>query len=114
MNMAVHGLNGRIVSCDEANSFYHYAHNLAGKCDYVMANPPFNVDDVLLDQVKEQPRFTESGIPQNKSKNKKSDVKETVPNANYLWINLCATSLKDSGRAALVMANSASDAGKSE
>lgn len=78
------------------------------------ANPPFNVDDVLLDKVKEQPRFNEYGIPQNKSKNKKSDVKETVPNANYLWINLFATSLKDSGRAALVMANSASDAGNSE
>ena len=44
MNMAVHGLNGRIISGDEANSFYHDAHNLAGKCDYVMANPPFNVD----------------------------------------------------------------------
>ena len=46
MNMAVHGLNGKIVSGDEANSFYHDAHNLAGKCDYVMANPPFNVDKV--------------------------------------------------------------------
>ena len=46
MNMAVHGLNGRIISGDEANSFYHDAHNLAGKCDYVMANPPFNVDKV--------------------------------------------------------------------
>jgi type I restriction enzyme M protein len=44
MNMAVHGLNGRIISGDEANSFYHDAHNLAGKCDYVMANPPFNVE----------------------------------------------------------------------
>ena len=46
MNMAVHGLNGRIVSGDEANSFYHDAFNLAGKCDYVIANPPFNVDKV--------------------------------------------------------------------
>ena len=44
MNMAVHGLNGRIISGDEANSFYHDAHNLAGKCDYVMANSPFNVE----------------------------------------------------------------------
>lgn len=46
MNMAVHGLTGVIKSGDEANSFYHDAHNLNGCCDYVMANPPFNVDKV--------------------------------------------------------------------
>ncbi len=51
MNMAVHGLAGKIVSGDEANSFYHDAHNLVGKCDYVMANPPFNVDKVKSESV---------------------------------------------------------------
>ena len=63
----------------------------------------------------DQQRFNEYGIPQKKSKTKKADEgKETVPNANYLWINLFATSLNDEGRAALVMANSASDARHSE
>jgi type I restriction enzyme M protein len=79
-----------------------------------MANPPFNVDEVELDQVKSQPRFNTYGVPQNKTKKSKGDAKETVPNANYLWINLFATSLNKDGRAALVMANSASDAGHSE
>ena len=72
------------------------------------------MDEVELDQVKNQPRFNAYGVPQNKTKKKKDAAKETVPNANYLWINLFATSLKDTGRAALVMANSASDAGHSE
>jgi type I restriction enzyme M protein len=72
------------------------------------------VDEVELDQVKSQPRFNTYGVPQNKTKNKKKDAKETVPNANYLWINLFSTSLNEHGRAALVMANSASDAGNSE
>lgn len=79
-----------------------------------MANPPFNVDEVELDQVKDQVRFNTYGVPQNKTKTKKKDAKETVPNANYLWINQFATALNDTGRAALVMANSASDAGNSE
>lgn len=81
-----------------------------------MANPPFNVDEVNLDKVKDQKRFNEYGIPQNKTKNtgKKKDNPNTVPNANYLWINLFATSLKPTGKAALVMANSASDARNSE
>ena len=111
MNLVLNNVRGEIIN---ANSYYSDPYDSYGNFDYVMANPPFNVDDVLLDKVKEQKRFNEYGIPQNKSKNKKSDVKETVPNANYLWINLFATSLKDSGRAALVMANSASDAGNSE
>jgi type I restriction enzyme M protein len=72
------------------------------------------VDEVELDQVKSQARYNTYGVPQNKTKKAKSDAKETVPNANYLWINLFATSLKENGRAALVMANSASDAGNSE
>ena len=81
-----------------------------------MANPPFNVDEVVYEKVKDDDRFNRYGIPKNKSKSSKknSDKKETVPNANYLWINYFATSLKENGKAALVMANSASDAGNSE
>jgi type I restriction enzyme M protein len=113
MNLAVNGLRGEIKP---ANSYYDDVHNSYGKFDYVMANPPFNVDDVNLDRVKNQKRFNEYGIPQNKTKKtgkQKAEV-NTVPNANYLWINLFATSLKPKGRAALVMANSASDARHSE
>ena len=81
----------------------------------MLANPPFNVDDVSLSSVEKDKRFNTYGIPRNKSKAKKAEQgKETVPNANYLWINLFATSLKPKGRAALVMANSASDARHSE
>ena len=111
MNLVLNNVRGEIT---HANSYYSDPYESYGNFDYVMANPPFNVDDVLLEKVKGQPRFNEYGIPQNKPKKKKNDVKETVPNANYLWINLFATSLKDTGRAALVMANSASDAGNSE
>lgn len=113
MNLAVNGLRGEIRP---ANSYYEDPYSSYGKFDYVMANPPFNVDDVNLDRVKNQKRFNEYGIPQNKTKKtgkQKAEV-NTVPNANYLWINLFATSLKPKGRAALVMANSASDARHSE
>lgn len=113
MNLAVNGLRGEIKP---ANSYYEDPYNSYGRFDYVMANPPFNVDDVNLDRVKGQKRFNEYGIPQNKTKKtgKKKDDPNTVPNGNYLWINLFATSLKPQGRAALVMANSASDARNSE
>jgi type I restriction enzyme M protein len=115
MNIAVNGLRGEIKP---ANSYYEDPYNSYQKFDYVMANPPFNVDDVNLDRVKNQTRFNEYGIPQNKTKTAAKKGKEkdvnTVPNANYLWINLFATSLKPTGRAALVMANSASDARNSE
>lgn len=113
MNIAVNGLRGEIKP---ANSYYDDPYDSYGKFDYVMANPPFNVDEVNLDKVKDQKRFNEYGIPQNKTKNtgKKKDNPNTVPNANYLWINLFATSLKPTGKAALVMANSASDARNSE
>lgn len=113
MNLAVNGLRGEIKP---ANSYYDDPYNSYGKFDYVMANPPFNVDDVNLDRVKNQKRFNEYGIPQNKTKKtgKKKGEVNTVPNGNYLWINLFATSLKPKGRAALVMANSASDARHSE
>lgn len=109
MNMFLNGLRNEITC---ANSYYSDPYNCYGKFDFVMANPPFNVDDVNYVEVAKQKRFNEYGIPKNKSA--KKDQGETVPNANYLWINLFATSLKPQGRAALVMANSASDAGKSE
>lgn len=110
MNMFLHGLNSHIV---HSNSYYFDPHNSYGAFDFVMANPPFNVDDVSYDKVKDDRRFNEYGVPKNKTKSKNKDS-ETVPNANYLWINQFATALNDTGRAALVMANSACDAGKSE
>ncbi|MCM1140532.1 MAG: type I restriction-modification system subunit M [Muribaculum sp.] len=110
MNMFLHGLRSEIV---QANSYYSDPHNSFGNFDFVMANPPFNIDDVNLERVKGDPRFNTFGIPQNKTKSKKKDA-ETVPNANYLWINQFATALNDTGRAALVMASIATDAGKSE
>ena len=114
MNIAVNGLRGQIL---QANAYYEDPFSSYERFDFVMANPPFNVDDVNLDRVKGQKRFNAYGIPQNKTKAtaKKGEAEiNTVPNANYLWINLFATSLKPTGRAALVMANSASDARNSE
>lgn len=112
MNLAVNGLRGEIK---QANTYYDDHFDSFGAFDYVLANPPFNVDEVSLSGVEKDRRFNTYGIPRNKSKVKKADAgKETVPNANYLWINLFATSLKPQGRAALVMANSASDARHSE
>ena len=113
MNLAVNGLRGEIKS---ANSYYEDPYNSYGHFDYVMANPPFNVNDVNLDRVKGQRRLNEYGIPQNKTKTtgSKENSSNTIPNANYLWINLFVTSLSHKGRAALVMANSASDARNSE
>jgi type I restriction enzyme M protein len=112
MNLAVNGLRGDIK---QANTYYEDPFKSFGAFDYVLANPPFNVDDVSLSSVEKDKRFNTYGVPRNKSKGKKSKKgKETVPNANYLWINLFATSLKPKGRAALVMANSASDARHSE
>ncbi len=109
MNLLLNNVRGDII---EANSFYSDPHNAFGRFDYVMANPPFNVDEVVVDKVIDDPRFNTYGVPRNKTKNgkKNSDKKETVPNANYLWIGMFATSLNEQGKAALVMANSASDA----
>ena len=99
----------------QANTYYENPHDSFGRFDYVLTNPPFNVDDVSLSSVEKDRRFTTYGIPRKKTKVKKSEEgKETVPNANYLWINHFATSLTDKGRAALGMANSASDACHSE
>ena len=110
MNLALNNVNGIIYN---ANTFYEDPAKAFGNYDYVMANPPFNVDGVNYASVQNEPRFNSYGIPRNKSKQKKG-TDETVPNANYLWINLFATSLKPKGRAALVMPCGAESAGDSE
>ena len=97
MNLAVHGLEGKIA---EAITYYQDEHSLVGECDFVMANPPFNVDRVDKDRLKDDPRFP-FGLP-------RSD------NANYLWIQLFYSALSNTGRAGFVMANSAADARNSE
>lgn len=102
MNMAVHGLSGRILSGDEANSFYHDAFNLVGKCDYVIANPPFNVDKVKSESAANAGRLP-FGLPSVNAKTKE------VGNANYLWINYFYAYLNEHGRAGFVMASSATD-----
>lgn len=101
MNMAVHGLAGVIKSGDEANSFYHDAHSLNGCCDYVMANPPFNVDKVKAESCESAGRlpFGMPGVNKNKE----------VGNANYLWISYFYSYLNENGRAGFVMASSATD-----
>ena len=102
MNMAVHGLNGKIVSGDEANTFYHDAHNLVGQCDYVMANPPFNVDKVKAESASAAGRLP-FGLPGVNAKTKE------IGNANYLWISYFYAYLNEHGRAGFVMASSATD-----
>lgn len=99
MNMAVHGLDAKIV---QGNSFYEDKHELVGKCSFVMANPPFNVDgvDKEKESVKNDARLP-FGLPNN-------------DNANYLWIQYFYSYLNETGRAGFVMASSASDAGHSE
>jgi type I restriction enzyme M protein len=101
MNMAVHGLNAKIVSGNEANSFYHDAHNLEGCCDYVMANPPFNVDKVKSETAQNAGRLP-FGLP-GVNKNKE------IVNGNYLWISYFHAYLNEKGRAGFVMASSATD-----
>ena len=99
MNIAVHGLDANIM---QGNSFYKDHHDLVGECDFVMANPPFNVDgvDKKKESVKNDPRLP-FGLPKN-------------DNANYLWIQYFYKYLNQNGRAGFVMASSASDAGHSE
>lgn len=101
MNMAVHGLTGIIKSGDEANTFYHDAHNLNGNCDYVMANPPFNVDKVKSESCESAGRLP-FGLPS-------VNAKKEVGNGNYLWISYFYSYLKEHGRAGFVMASSATD-----
>lgn len=101
MNLAVHGLTGIIKSGDEANTFYHDAHNLEGCCDYVMANPPFNVDKVKVESAQSAGRLP-FGLP-SVNKNKE------IGNGNYLWISYFYAYLNEHGRAGFVMASSATD-----
>lgn len=101
MNLAIHGIEGTII---ESNSFYTNPHELIGQCDFVMANPPFNVNkvDKKSDYVKTDKRlFEDVGIP-------KAD------NGNYLWIQYFYHYLNEQGRAGFVMASSATDAGNTE
>lgn len=101
MNMAVHGLNAKIKSGDDANTYTKDAHNLIGSCDYVMANPPFNVNGVKEAAVTGSPRLP-FGLPGvNKDKE--------ISNANYLWIQYFYAYLNETGRAGFVMASSATD-----
>jgi type I restriction enzyme M protein len=103
MNLAVHGLEGNIR---EANTFYQDEHDLFGKCDFVMANPPFNVDMVDADKVRDDRRLP-FGLPGvNKAKK--------VSNGNYLWISYFHSYLGPQGRAGFVMSSQASSAGHGE
>ncbi len=96
MNLAVHGLSGEIR---EGNSYYEDLHESVGRFDFVMANPPFNVDRIDKAKLEDDPRFPD--LPR-------------ADNGNYLWIQLFAASLNETGRAGFVMANSSSDARHSE
>ncbi len=97
MNLAVHGLTGDIR---QGNAYYEDLHHSPGKFDFVMANPPFNVDRVDKERLKDDPRFP-FGLPR-------------TDNANYLWMQIFYSALNDRGRAGFVMANSAADARASE
>ena len=103
MNLAVHGLEGKIA---EAITYYQDEHTLAGKCDFVMANPPFNVDLVDAERIKGDPRLP-FGLP-GVNKQKK------VGNGNYLWISYFWSYLSATGRAGFVMSSQASSAGHGE
>ena len=97
MNLAVHGLSGDIV---QGNSYYEDHHRSLGAFDFVMANPPFNVNGIDRDRIKDDKRFV-LGIP-------------SVDNGNFLWIQIFSSALNEKGRAGFVMANSAADALHSE
>ena len=95
MNMAVHGLTGVIKSGDEANSFYHDAHNLDGCCDYVMANPPFNQKQWRAEnELVDDPRWNGYEVP-------------PTSNANYGWILNIVSKLSQNGVAGFLLANGA-------
>jgi len=97
MNLAVHGLGGDIR---QGNTYYEDLHNSPGKFDFHLANPPFNVDRIDKDRLKDDPRFP-FGLPKTN-------------NGNYLWIQIFYSALSKNGRAGFVMANSAADARSSE
>ena len=106
INLAVHGLQGSIWAGNEAITYYKDPHELAGKCDFVMANPPFNVDEVDAEKIKGDKRLP-FGLPGvNKSKK--------VSNANYLWLQYFYSYLNENGRAGVVMSSQASSAGRDE
>ena len=106
INLAVHGLQGKISAGNEAITYYRDPHELAGNCDFVMANPPFNVDEVDAEKVKGDKRLP-FGLPGvNKSKK--------VSNANYLWLQYFYSYLNENGRAGVVMSSQASSAGRDE
>ena len=103
MNLAVHGLVGDIK---KAISYYEDPHNLLGKADFVMANPPFNVDEIDADKIKNDPRLP-FGLPGVNKKGK-------VSNGNYIWISYFYSYLNNTGRAGFVMSSQASSAGQGE
>ncbi|GAB6060044.1 class I SAM-dependent DNA methyltransferase [Desulfonatronum parangueonense] len=103
MNLAVHGLEGDIK---RAITYYEDPHELLGKADYVMANPPFNVDEIDADKVKTDPRLP-FGLPGVNKKGK-------VSNGNYIWISYFYSYLNEHGRAGFVMSSQASSAGRDE
>lgn len=103
MNLAVHGLEGNIK---KAITYFDDPHELFGKCDYVMANPPFNVDEVDAEKVKNDPRLP-YGLPGVNNQGK-------VSNGNYLWISYFDSYLNEKGRAGFVMSSQASSAGGEE
>ena len=103
MNLAVHGLEGDI---QKAITYYEDPHELVGKADYVMANPPFNVDEIDADKVKTDPRLP-FGLPGVNKKDK-------VSNGNYVWISYFYSYLSEKGRAGFVMSSQASSAGGGE
>src|SRR3989475_13133224 len=103
MNLAVHGLEGKIA---EAITYYQDEHTLTSKCDFVMANPPFNVDLVDAERIKSDRRLP-FGLP-GVNKDKK------VSNGNYLWISYFWSYLNRNGRAGFVMSSQASSAGHGE
>ena len=106
INLAVHGLQGTIRAGNEAITYYKDPHELAGKGDFVMANPPFNVDEVDAEKVKGDPRLP-FGLPGvNKAKR--------ISNANYLWLSYFYSYLNENGRAGVVMSSQASSAGRDE
>jgi type I restriction enzyme M protein len=104
MNLAIHGIEGKII---ESNSFYSNPFNLTGKCDFVMANPPFNVDKI---DAKNKFLADDERLPFGPPLTGKG----SISNGNYLWMQYFHSYLNETGRAGFVMASSATDAGNAE